>query len=149
MDDRSKRGRMRHRDGASRGGAPRDAWVAELYDRVGSGAWRLARRCVDDDQTAGELVARAFREFVDSGRRRDVELLQCVLDRVKELRATAWRDEAQRERRSSLDVRDAFELVYVGGARIADVATLLGCSTRELSRRMLDATRDPGLVPAT
>lgn len=120
--------------------------VDELYDRVADGAWRLARRAADDDAAAGELVVRAFRDFVDSDCREDVELLQCVLDHAKDARLARVSERPRAERRSAPDVRDAFELIYVGGARVSDVARLVGCSVGELSRRLLDSVRDPQLV---
>ncbi|MCW2921206.1 MAG: hypothetical protein JWL76_1080 [Thermoleophilia bacterium] len=131
-----------------RGSDQSAAWIDALYDRVGDGAWRLARRSLDDDAAAAELVVRAFREFLDSGGRDDVELLRCVLDHVKQHRSERLSGRPRAERRTSTDVRDAFELIYVGGARITDVAQLTGCSVGELSRRLIDSVRDPQLAQA-
>lgn len=134
---------MRGRHAGTGEAASREAWLGELYDRVGDGAWRLARRSAVDDVSAGELVVRAFRAFVESGHERDVELLRCVLDQVNDVRSARRIDAPPVERRGSVDMRDAFELIHVGGAHIADVASLLDCSTKELSRRLIDAVRVP------
>lgn len=138
---------MRERHTRGRGDQHAE-WVEGLFDRVGDAAWRLARRSMPDDAAASELVVRAFRAFAETDRRQDIELLQCVLDHIRLARPQLAEDAPDMERRTSTDMRDAFELVYVAGAPVAQVAALLGCTTNELARRMLDAACQRDLARA-
>lgn len=124
---------------------PIEAW----YDRVGDGAWRLARGRTGSDAAARDIVVQAFVECAEAGRCDDVDLLRCVLERVRQARPVVTHDSTHTERRRCSDVRDAFELIFVGGARIADVARAFGMTSRELSRKLADSVREHQAVPTS
>ncbi len=112
-------------------------------DAVVEGAWRIAFRATGDPAAAEQLVAEGCRAFRASGAASTVALLQCVLDAAHASRARQAALVAQPDRgvdrRRDTRVRDAFELVHVGGARLTEVAQLQGCSAGELARRLMDA----------